>query len=351
MGVEQVFIKGFKAAALAIVGASITAAAAPAQPLPYGGHPGCYAKMAYPATYRILTERVQGAPVVTYRAIPAVIEHYKTQVLVAPARTEHQRVAPIYRTVSRWTQAPGPSRIVTTPPVYRILTERRLISPAHLEWRPGGVARGFAHGGGYANGSAWMARPTGEVLCRIRVPARYATLRHRVQISAGRQITLQGAPHQVRTDVRVLVRPGRVIDHVIAAVYREVDATRVARPAGRQQIVSPGPARLVTRRVIATPARYGWAPMVCVPGPRPAHLIVRARPSSPVSDGRSYGQPALTPTPPPSYGEGASYGDASARPPPPAKHAFRPDEILAPTPAFPFPLVPAPYDVGHPAKH
>jgi hypothetical protein len=344
MGVKPISPKVVKASALALVGAALVATTATAQPLPNGGRPGCYAKMAYAATYRTVTEQVQGAPVVTYRDIPAVIEHASKQVLVAPARTDHETIAPIYKTVTRWTEAPGPSRVITTPPVYRTVAERRLISPAHLEWRPGGVAHGFASGGAYGNGDALQARPTGEVLCRVLVPARYALVHRRVEVAPGRQITVPGAPRRVRTEERVLVRPGRVVDHFVAAVYRTVDVPRIARPASRQRIVSPGPVRLISRRVIASPAHYGWAPIVCTPAPHRAPAPMRPRPVPPVYGGQSYGQPA--PAPVQGYGGGGSYGEAPA----PAHQAFRPDEILAPTPtSFP-PLVPAPYDVGHPAK-
>jgi hypothetical protein len=345
MGVDQFFMSACKGLLLAAAGAAAVAAPAWAQPLPAAGHPGCYAKIAYPPVYRTVTTRAPGALVVSYRDIPAVIEHYKRQVLVAPARIERETIAPVYRTAWRWIETPGPVRHIASPPVYRTLTERRLISPAHLAWRPGGAAHGFAPGEGYDQGGGLQVRATGEVLCRVLVPARYAWTRRRVMISPGREITVQGPPRHVRVQDRVLVQPGRTVRHVIAAVYRTVDCTRIVRPAGRQRMVSPGPARLVSRHVMAAPQHYGWAPIVCAarPGPR------RPAPPPPIRSysGQSYGA-ALSPVQ--TYSAAAYDAPADRR----AGHAYEPGEILAPTPGYPAtptpPLVPAPYDVGHPAR-
>jgi hypothetical protein len=337
---RQTFADAAQLAALISMGAFAFASAALAEPPPAAGHPGCYARIAYPPAYRTVTERVQGPPVVGYRDIPPVIEHYSRQVLVAPARVERATIPPVYRTAWRWIEVPGLVRRIASPPVYRTVTERRLISPAHLVWRPGGTAHGFAPTDGYGQGGGLQARPTGEVLCRVLVPARYAWTRRRVTVSHGHETTLQGPPRHVRVQDRVLVRPGGAIRHVIAAVYRTVDATRVVRPAGRQRIVSPGPVRMVARRVLAAPPHYGWAPIVCAPRPdfhRPAPH------PAPSYGGQAYGAPA-----PPVQAQEVGGADRSVG------RAYRPDEILAPTPSYPSSpppsLVPAPYDVGHPAR-
>jgi hypothetical protein len=349
MGAKKRFTTGCKTSVLVAAASAAIAASASAQPLPTGGRPGCYVKMAYPPVYRTVTERVAGAPLVSYRDVAPVVQHYTKQVLVTPARIEHETVAPVYRDVSRWVEVPGPTRTVTSPPVYRTVTERRLIAPAHLVWRPGGVAHGFAQSGGYGDDNVYAVRahPTGEVLCRVLIPARYGWIHRKVLVSPPRQTTVQGPPCRVQVHDRVLVQPGRVVDHTVPAVYRTVDATRIVRPATRQRIVGPGPVQTVSRRFMASPAHDGWSPIVCVPKP------VRRHPASTAAyGGQGYG--AAPNAPAQSYG-GGSYG-AAATPTP--SQAFRPDEILAPTPLYPQAspptLVPAPYpapyDVGHPAR-
>ncbi len=336
-----------------MIGMLATAAAgvfapALAQPVPEHSRPGqCFAKMAYPATYRTVNEKVVGPQIVTYRDVPAVVQHYTQHVLSAPARTENETVPAQYRTVWRWVEQPGPTHVVVARPVYRTVSERRLMSPAHLAWRAGGVAHGFAGGG--EDGGQTLVRPTGEVLCSVLVPARYGWTRRTVMVSPGRRTTVQGPPRRVRVQDRVLVQPEHTIQHRIPATYRDVDATRVVRPASRERVVTPGPVHIVSHRVIATPARFGWTRIVCIPAP-PAVRPSAPRPSPASMYGasppgpQSYGAPA----PQASYG---GYGEAVT--PEPEGRRYRPDEIVAPTPPYPATapnLVPAPYDVGHPAK-
>ena len=346
--IKQVISRILTASTLVAAAFATLGASASAQPMPAAGHPGCYAKIAYPAIYRTVTERVAAPPVIRYRDVPPVIEHYLRPVLVTPARVEQKTFAPVYRTQWRWVERPGPVRQVFSPPVYRTITERRLISPAHLAWRAGGAAHGFAPGYGYGQGGGLQARPTGEVLCRILVPARYAWTSRHVMVSSGRQTTIHCPPRHVRVSERVMVQPGRTVQRLVPAVYAKVDATRVVRPASRQRIVCAGEVRLVSRRVLVRAARYGWAPMVCTPRQRPAPIgphPIQSYGAGP-ADGMN---PAYSPpTQMQPYG---GYGEAPARP---ARRPYRSDEIVAPAPAYPAtqapPLVPAPYEVGHPAR-
>ena len=332
---------------LATASAAGMLAPALAQPVPEHSRPGqCFAKMEYPATYRTVTDRVVGAPVISYRDVPAVIQHSTQHVLATPARTDRETIPAQYRTIWRWVEQPGPTRQVMTPPVYRTVTERRLISPAHLAWRAGGVAHGFSGGGG--SYGAMHVRPTGEVLCRVLVPARYGWARHTVMVSPGHETTVQGPPRHVRVQNRELVQPEHVVLHNIPATYRDVDSTRVVRPASRERVVSPGAVHLVTHRVIASPAHFGWTQIVCIPGPNAIRRPV-SRPLPRQAPAPAYGAPPVVQ----SYGAStpapqSSYGEVSA--PEPQSHRYRPDEILAPYPPTVPNLVPAPYDVGHPAR-
>ena len=334
---------------LAAATAGSLVAPALAQPTPPHSRPGqCFAKMAYPARYRTVVERVAGAPVIRYRDVPAVVEHSSRQVLVVPARVDHEHVDAVYKTTWRWVETPGPMRQVSTSPVYRTVTERHLISPAHLAWRAGGVAHGFSNGSGYGQ---TQVRPTGEVLCRVLIPARYGWSRRRVLVSPGCQTTVQGPPHRQRIQDRVLVSPEHTVDHPIAAVYRTENTSHVTQPARRDRVVSPGPVHTVAHRVMVSPTRFGWNQIVCIPRGHGSRQAPAAVQPPPMPSGPSYGAPA--PSLVQSYGGGGSYGGAPAYAPAPS-HQYRPDEVLAPTPHFSSSsrpgLVPAPYDVGHPAR-
>jgi hypothetical protein len=348
---SRTILNVFKASALVAAASAALGASASARTSPGTGHPGCYARIAYPPAYRTVTGRVTGPPVVRYRDVPPVVEHYQRRILVRPARTERETIAPVYRTVWRWIEVPGPARRLVSPPVYRTVTQRRLISPAHLVWRPGGTAHGFAPGelqarGEYGSGGGLPVRPTGEVLCRVLAPARYAWTRRRVMVSPARETTIQAPPHHMRVRDRVLVQPGRTVQHLIPAVYRTVDCTRIVRPAGRQRIVRPGPARLVSRRIPMGPAHEGWAPIVCAP--RPGSRPVQSYGGGQSYGGQPYGGESYGA---PSYG-GPAYGAPSA--PVQTYGGGGSNQVMAPVPSYPATrapsLVPAPYDVGRPAR-
>jgi len=304
------------------------------------GHAGeCFTETMHGPVYRTVTQTVPGAPIVSYRVIPAVLGHGTRQVVAVPARIERQIVPATYKTVARWSVIPGKTRLVKDKPVYRDVTERTLIAPAHLEWRDSVVQGGFSPGAaeGYgAGGYSVMVRPTGVVRCRVLVPARYAVVTRRVLVSPGGEHSVSGPSRKVMCYTRVIATPARTIEHRIPAQYRTVQTTYVIHPAHKERVTTLGPARQVSRRVIATPAQKAWAPIHCG---EVHHAVARAAP------------PIQAPPKPQAHG----------RP-------YAPDAILAPTPTYPPqartpsrsygngtqtftlpPLVPAPYDTGHPA--
>jgi hypothetical protein len=298
--------------------------AAEAQPLPSKAHPGeCYQQVAAPPVFRTVSETIPGAPVVSYRHIPALLAQVNKTVLATPARIEWETRPAVYRTEPRFSEIPGPTHLVRTPPVYRTVTEQTLIAPAHLEWRQSTINNSFAGGG---DGYSQSVRPTGEVMCRVLVPARYASVRRTVMVSPASVRRVSGPPRRVVCYVRVLVRPAQRIAHPIAATYRTVSVTVVKRPATTQRIVTPGAPRVVSHRVLVRSGDKTWSRIGC--RPPGAALPPAERPQ----------------TAPAAYGPPTNFGA-----PKPPGHAFRPDEVVVPTPAFK-PLTPAPYDVGHPAQ-
>lgn len=280
-----------------------------AQSLPPHARPGeCYRQAVFAPAFRTVTEKVAGPPIVSDRYTPPILAQGTKRVLVTPARVTWEALPAVYKTAPRFTLAPGEDRLIKTPAVYRTVTERTLTSPAHLEWSQSRPGAQFAVNG---DDSAQSVRATGEVMCRILVPALYAMRSHTVLVSPEGVRRVRGAAHRVVCYVKVLVRPAQKISHRIAAVYRTVSFTEVRRPASHQRVVTSGPMRLVSRQVVVRPASQRWVRIGCVPHSTTAAATRRA------------GQP------------------------------YRPDEILAPTPVFPPPapaLSPAPYDVGHPAR-
>ena len=342
--------KTFKAFVLVAAGSAAVVAPALAQPLPEAGRPGCYAKIAYPPEYKTVTERVPGAPVVSYRDLPPVVEHYAKQVLATPARVEHETIAPVYRTTWRWIEVPGPARLMSSPPIYRTITERQLITPAHLAWRPGRRRPRIRRGrrlrprrrlAGASDRRGALPRACARPLyCRSPPRADFT----RPPVHGPRRATpRQGSrsrlwPSPAERSSTSSQRPTARSTPSEPSARRAASGSSAPDPCG-SSLTAYWPARRDT----------GWAPIVCTPHQgAPYHAPVRPLPA-PVHRSQSYGPGALFPAS--GYGGTGGYGAAPVQH---VGHAYRPDEILAPTPTYPATdaptLVPAPYDVGHPAR-
>lgn len=274
-------------AAAGVAALAGSASATALQELPKGAHAGeCYGRTTTPPTYRIDHIPVPQPPLISWREVPAVYKTVERQVLVSPGRVDHEAIPAVYGTRVRWIEHPGPDRTVDTPPVYRWVEKRILVSPAHLVWKAGSAAAGY--GGGYGEGIS--VRPTGEVMCRVRVPARYEIRRVRVLVAPGKTCVVKGPSTRERVEERYLVTPARTIDHPMAPVYRKVSERVLVTPARKERIETPQPARYIDKRVQTSPGQTGWRRIACK-----APAAARYRPQPVVS----YGQPAPVYAPPP----------------------------------------------------
>ena len=208
-------------------------------------------------------ERVLVRPARTeQRWVPAVSQWTEHRVLVRPAWTETTRIPAAYRTEVSYTFEPGPSRIVNRAPSYRRVTERVLVAPAHVEWRRG--RGGLGYGG---EPGAEGVHPTGEVLCRVLIPARYAVRVRLVQTSPGCSCEVEGPPVRHRIERQVMVRPERTVQHQHPAVYKTERECRIVRPGHAVTVTVPAVYRTVApvRRV----EHMVRSPVLCPDGPAP----------------------------------------------------------------------------------
>ena len=277
---------GFGALATAsLVALAGAASATTLQDLPRGAHPGeCFSRSSAPAVYRTDHIPMPQPPMVSWRDIPAVYKTVSRQVLLSPARVDHETIPAVMGTRVHWIEHPGPDRVVEAPPVYRWIEKRELVSPAHLVWKPGVAANGYDTG----YGAAVSVRPTGEVMCRVLIPARYEIRRVRILVAPGRTCVVKGPSSHERVAETYVVRPARTIDHPVAAVYRTISDWVLVSPARKERITTPQPPRYTDRRVLVTPARTGWARIACAPPTaRPASYGGRVQPQ-PSYGGQSY---------------------------------------------------------------
>ena len=230
-----------------------------------------------PAVYDTVTDQVLVEPQRTVRrVIPAQYDTVTERVLIEPERTERRVIEATYRTVTETVVLREPAvEPVVRPAVYEEYTEQVLVRDSYFTWQPSEPlyraassnapnAQAFAR----ANFAPEDLRelPTGEILCRVEVPAEYRTVTRTRLVQPERivyrtaaggfsetPVELPGLTETVTREVEV--EPERVVEQVIPARYETVTRTVIVEPERVIEDVIPARYETVSRRVLVTPAR------------------------------------------------------------------------------------------------
>lgn len=168
----------------------------------------CFAKVKKPATYKTQSRRI----------------------LIAKATSKRVLVrAPQYRWMNKRVQVQKAYyKTRTIPAQYKTNIQRVMVKPAYNTWRKG-------HGA-----ITRIDNMTGEIMCRVKVPAVYKNVTK-----------------------RVLVRPVQKIRSLVPAVYKTVKQKKFVAPAQYRTVHTPARYKTQNYRVKATGARYVWKAVLC----------------------------------------------------------------------------------------
>ncbi len=158
---------------------------------------------------------------------------YKTQsrrILVSKATSKRVLVrAPQYRFINQRVQVrKAYYKTRTIPAQYRTNVKRVMVKPAYNTWRKG-------HGA-----ITRIDNMTGEIMCRVTVPAAYKNVSQ-----------------------RVLVRPVQKIRTLVPAVYKTIKQKKFIAPALYKTIRTPARYKTQNYRVKTGGARYAWRAVLC----------------------------------------------------------------------------------------
>ena len=247
--------------AVAVAAPALAAPAGNDLPPPPAAKPGeCYGRVFQPEVRGTQTRKVLVRPATTEtRAAAASTYKVKKRVLVAPARTERTKVAPVYKDVVRVVYTEGRTRLVRQAARYDVVREKVLIEPGHSEWQR--VDAPLAAGGGGYRGQT-MVEPTGEVLCRVWIPARYGYVDRKVMVEPARTFEVRGPARPHRIVERKLVRAGGWTTRKIAAVYR-TEWTTVSRPARNVVVKTPAVYRTEKVGSVVRQGGLAWERVFC----------------------------------------------------------------------------------------
>ena len=233
--------------------------------LPPDAEPGeCYGKVVIPPEYKFIKEQVLvdagGERVIV---IPAKYRWVTKKVLVREAGEKIVPTPPVYETVTEKVLVKPETEkiIVVRPAKYRWETERVLIEPEHTQWVRGSLLHQTKQ-----NLDVLDKRynpSVGEVMCLVKVPAKYKTVRKKVMVEPPVTKTVKVPAKYKTIKKRVLVKPAGTKVVKIPAVYKTIKVKELVEPARTVTEKIPPKYTYVTKKVKVRDIQYKFEPVVC----------------------------------------------------------------------------------------
>ena len=252
------------AAAMAFAGAAFAQGA----DYPPSANPGeCFARVLIPETTEVVTEQVVDRPESTeVKVIPATYGTETQQVLVKEETVKYTVIPATYETVTEQVVIePESTKTVVVPAKFETYTEQVLVRDAYSTWKPGAglYGRGAAGTGTAAADPNGAGVATGELLCRIEVPAQYDTVT-RTRLVQPETTETQVIPAKYGTVERqVVAQPPQVVEETIPAVYDTITKRVELTPATTEEIVIPATYKTIQRRVVSNAGGLEWREVLC----------------------------------------------------------------------------------------
>ncbi len=224
----------------------------------------CYAKVVLPPKYKLVKEKVLvDAGGEKVKVIPAKYRWVTKKVLVREAGEKIIPTPPVYKTVTeRVLVKPETEKIVVVRPAkYKWVTEKVLVEPAHDKWVRGSLLHQTKQNLSVLDKQ--FNPSVGEVMCKVRVPAKYKTIRKKVMVEPPVTKTVKVPAVYKTVTKRVLVKPAGTKVVKIPAVYKTIKVKELVEPARTVTEKIPPKYTWVTKRVKVRDIQYKFEPVVC----------------------------------------------------------------------------------------
>jgi len=233
--------------------------------LPPNAKPGeCYGKVVLPPKYKIVKEKVLvDAGGERVKVIPAKYRWVTKKILVREAGEKIVPTPPVYKTVTeRVLVKPETEKIVVVRPAkYKWVTEKVLVEPAHTKWVRGSLLHSTKRNLSVLDQQ--FNPSVGEVMCLVKVPPKYKTIRKKVMVEPPLTKTVKVPAVYKTITKRVLVKPAGTKVIKIPAVYKTVKVKELVEPARTVTEKIPPKYAWVTKRVKVRDIQYKFEPVVC----------------------------------------------------------------------------------------
>jgi len=224
----------------------------------------CFARVLIPETTSVMTEQVIDRPESSeVTVIPAQFETFTEQVLVKEETVEYRVVPATYETVTQQVLVEEErTETIVIPAEYETYTEEVLVRDAYTTWKPGAGLYGRAAdpSGQSVDGSAVA---TGELLCKVTVPAQYDTVtRTRIKSPETTETNIIPARYETVTK-EVVAQPPQVVEEIVPAVYETKTVERMVSPARQETSIIPATYKTVEKRVVTGGGGLEWREVLC----------------------------------------------------------------------------------------
>ncbi len=246
---------------VAAIAISVTAHGQAADMPPDAQAGECFARVLVPDTINISTEQVIDREAsFELRVIPATYETVTEQRLLKEATTIYRTVPPVYETVTETIIIePERQEAVVVPAKYEDYTEQVLVREAYTTWKKGDGLFGRDR----ENAVETVALATGELLCRVEVPAEYATVT-KTRLVSPETTEMRVIPAVTKVVTKeVVVTPAEVIEETIPAEYETVTLQRLVSETVEERIEIPATYKSVEKRVVSNPGGLEWRQVLC----------------------------------------------------------------------------------------
>ena len=217
----------------------------------------CYTRVLIPERYNIIKQKVLVKEASTKLIrVPATYKTTYKKVLVREASTKLVTKPAVYKTVTQKVLVKeSDTKVITTKPIYKTVTQKILVAPAHTQWK---IGKQYL-----CNALRQKTNATGEVICLVKVPAKYKVMKKRVLVKPACTITKQiPAKYRVITK-KVLVKPACTVSRVIPAVYKKVPTTVLVSPETTKTVSIPAKYRYIDKKVKVRDSELKWLPVLC----------------------------------------------------------------------------------------
>lgn len=253
----------------AFAGAALGQSAADLPPSADAGE--CFARVLVPETTEIVTEQVVDKPESSeISVIPAQYETVTQTVLVKEETVEYQTIPAVYETVTEQIiDTPESTQTVVIPAQFETYEEQVLIRPAYTTWKPGA---GLYGRGAAGTNTQDTAGHTGELLCKVEIPAQYDTVTRTRLVTPERTETTV-IPATYRTVTREVVKtPPQIIENIVPAVFEEIQVQKIVTEAREEVTVIPATYKTVEKRVVTGGGGLEWREVLCDTNTTPAKI-------------------------------------------------------------------------------